>query len=259
MTLANPYENMQIISLPASALCNLDPEMQRAIIDYVDPLLGQVKQEFSNTDVQAVGAATSAGTIDRLIRVDHVHRGVASVAKSGETALYGAVTLSAGAGVTLTQAANDISIASSGAKAYWIVFVGGMYGGMSQNTTYEASFLTAANYAYMSNPLPAGTVTKLRVYVTGCAIDAGSSVITIRKGAMSDLLADGAIGAWTNYGTTITVSTGVQAVNNDATDFALSADDVLGAKVVTNGSWHTTATGGAVPETVMIAMWYVET
>jgi hypothetical protein len=40
--------------------------------------------------------------------------GVASLAKSGSSALTGAVTLSAGSNVTLTQAGQDISIASSG-------------------------------------------------------------------------------------------------------------------------------------------------
>jgi len=45
---------------------------------------------------------------------DHVHRGVASFRKAADTLLYGAVTLTGGANVTLTQSGQDISIAASG-------------------------------------------------------------------------------------------------------------------------------------------------
>lgn len=47
---------------------------------------------------------------------------VASIAKSGSTALTGAVTLSQGTGVTLTQVGNDISIASSGSSSGGVKF-----------------------------------------------------------------------------------------------------------------------------------------
>ena len=43
--------------------------------------------------------------------------GVASVAKSGDAAITGAVTLTAGAGITLTEAGQDITIASSAPAA----------------------------------------------------------------------------------------------------------------------------------------------
>lgn len=56
----------------------------------------------------AVGAGTTAA------KSDHAHKGVASLAKNGSVALYGAVTLSEGANVTLTQVGQDIAIASSG-------------------------------------------------------------------------------------------------------------------------------------------------
>ncbi|NDF13642.1 MAG: hypothetical protein EB060_12620, partial [Proteobacteria bacterium] len=59
-----------------------------------------------------VGSSAAVGTASAAARADHTHRGVASVAKSGSSALYGAVTLSASGGVTLTQALQDIAIAA---------------------------------------------------------------------------------------------------------------------------------------------------
>jgi hypothetical protein len=43
-----------------------------------------------------------------------IRQGVRSIAKSGSTGLTGAVTLSQGSNITLTQSGNDISIAASG-------------------------------------------------------------------------------------------------------------------------------------------------
>jgi len=67
------------------------------------------------TDTPAsVGSSNSAGTSTSLSRADHVHQGVHSAAVSGQPALAGDVTLSAGANVTLTQSGQDIQIASTG-------------------------------------------------------------------------------------------------------------------------------------------------
>lgn len=59
---------------------------------------------------QDIGSSASVGVATTSARADHVHRGVSSVARSGSSALYGAVTLSASGGVTLTQALQDIQI-----------------------------------------------------------------------------------------------------------------------------------------------------
>ena len=59
---------------------------------------------------QDVGSAAAVGIATTSAKADHVHRGVASLAKSGSSALYGAVTISASGGVTLTQALQDIQI-----------------------------------------------------------------------------------------------------------------------------------------------------
>jgi hypothetical protein len=67
---------------------------------------------YSST-AQSVVAANAGGISAEVSRGDHSHQGVHSMAKSGSAALYGDVTLSQGSGVTLTQAGQDIQIASS--------------------------------------------------------------------------------------------------------------------------------------------------
>lgn len=61
-----------------------------------------------------VGATPSAGIGTDPSAWDHVHEGLHSIAAAGETPLLGDVELVAGSNVTLTQAANQITISSSG-------------------------------------------------------------------------------------------------------------------------------------------------
>lgn len=61
-----------------------------------------------------VGSANADGIADTLPRSDHVHRGVHSIREIGEALLYGDVTLSEGASISLTQVANNIAIAFTG-------------------------------------------------------------------------------------------------------------------------------------------------
>lgn len=68
----------------------------------------------SPTDVGSANANGAASTVDRS---DHVHKGLHSIQKTAAGALYGDVTLSAGANVTLTQAAQNIEIAAAGGGA----------------------------------------------------------------------------------------------------------------------------------------------
>lgn len=72
----------------------------------------------SSNAPQDVGGSAAAGSGTDASRDDHVHRGATSVAKSGSAAIHGAVTLTGGTNVTLTQNASDISIASSGSTTY---------------------------------------------------------------------------------------------------------------------------------------------
>ena len=61
----------------------------------------------------SIGTSNGAGTSTSLARADHVHQGVHSLAASGQSDLYGDITLSAGGNVTLTQSGQQISIAAS--------------------------------------------------------------------------------------------------------------------------------------------------
>jgi len=62
----------------------------------------------------SVGAANAEGADTEFVRKDHVHQGVHSISKAGSAQLFGDVTLSQGANVTLTQVGQDIAIASTG-------------------------------------------------------------------------------------------------------------------------------------------------
>jgi hypothetical protein len=64
------------------------------------------------TTVTAIAAAPAVGTSTSFARQDHVHDGVHSF-----NTLKGDVTITAGAGVTLTPSGNNIAIAASGAAA----------------------------------------------------------------------------------------------------------------------------------------------
>jgi hypothetical protein len=68
---------------------------------------------LSSTAPADIGSSASIGSGTTSAKADHVHRGVLSVNKNGATTLYGAVTLSAGTNITLTQVGQDISIAST--------------------------------------------------------------------------------------------------------------------------------------------------
>lgn len=65
-------------------------------------------------DLAAVGAANVAGAGTEVPRSDHAHQGVHSIAEQGAAQLFGDVTVSEGANVTLTQFGNDIQIAAAG-------------------------------------------------------------------------------------------------------------------------------------------------
>ncbi len=69
---------------------------------------------------QAFGDSAAAGSAAFAARRDHTHgmpaTPVTTINKTGSTALTGAVTLTGGTGVTLTQSSQDISIAATGAS-----------------------------------------------------------------------------------------------------------------------------------------------
>lgn len=63
------------------------------------------------TDVASAGAA---GVSTDMARADHAHRGVSSFSKFGSSQLFGDVTISQGAGITLNQSGQNIEIVSAG-------------------------------------------------------------------------------------------------------------------------------------------------
>jgi len=62
MSLDNPYEGLQSVELPASALCIFSAEMARGIIEYIEPLQRAV--ENLDTDVGAAKLVTGGGLGD---------------------------------------------------------------------------------------------------------------------------------------------------------------------------------------------------
>lgn len=68
---------------------------------------------LATTSPSDIGSSASIGSSTEAAKADHVHRGVLSVAKNGSSSLYGAVTLSGGTNITLTQSGQDISIANN--------------------------------------------------------------------------------------------------------------------------------------------------
>lgn len=82
-----------------------------AIITATTSLQGKVS--LSNATPSAIASSGSAGTASASVaNADHTHAGVHSLSKSGSAQILGDVTLSATAGVTLTQAASDIQISA---------------------------------------------------------------------------------------------------------------------------------------------------
>ncbi len=109
---------------------------------------------------QAFGDAAAVGTAAFAARRDHKHAmpatPVTGFSKNGSTVLTGAVTLTGGTGVTLTQSSQDISIAASGSG-----------GGLLASAYYNPSGGTVTKTA--SATLTAMDTTNLRATFTAPA------------------------------------------------------------------------------------------
>lgn len=68
----------------------------------------------SGNTPQDVASANAVGSGTNPPHDDHVHKGVHSLAKQGDTALYGDVTLTGTGGITLTRSSQNIAIDGSG-------------------------------------------------------------------------------------------------------------------------------------------------
>lgn len=212
------------------------------------------------------GSAGTAGTANGTVaNADHVHRGVASFRKAGDTLLYGAVTLTGGVGITLTQAGQDISIASTGGggggSLQWIEDVNAPTP-LVENSQRVYSFenlLAQALYAAIRVPngYTAGSPIKLRMVF----YNAGSSG-NVLMNSVATLIRTGtdAVSSTTNQRTStnaaVTLGAGTvnkpQAVIMDLTDsgglvngVAVAAGDLLLVKL--QRDTDTAATDTKVP------------
>lgn len=108
------------------------------------------KPNLTSTAAQSVSTSNTAGSATDAAKSDHTHRGVASFAKNGSTALYGDVTISAGTNITLTQSGQDISIAATGGGGSGtvtdvsVVSANGFAGTVANSTTTPAITLTTS-------------------------------------------------------------------------------------------------------------------
>jgi hypothetical protein len=80
------------------------------------PSWGSGDFEYSDANPQPVGETANAGDDERVSRGRHVHAGVSSFGRSGGSAQTGAVTVSAGNGITIVRSNKDFQITNSGVR-----------------------------------------------------------------------------------------------------------------------------------------------
>lgn len=75
----------------------------------------QGKTQLASSAAADVGSAGSKGTSNATVaNADHVHKGIRSIKKSGDSDIHGDATLSEGSGITLNQVGNNIQINAAG-------------------------------------------------------------------------------------------------------------------------------------------------
>lgn len=126
------------------------------VITATTTLQGKVSLASS---AQSVGSANSAGTANASVaNADHAHQGVHSLAKSGDTALYNDITLSAGTAINLVQSGQDIQINAilSGGN----VPVGAIL-------AFAGGYFTASNNGGSWTDVLGNTVANVNTYLSG--------------------------------------------------------------------------------------------
>jgi len=106
----------EILSVPSD---NATQDVENATA----ALAGKVTlQGTASADIAAAG--TSGTATGEVANRDHTHKGVASLAKTAGTALFGAVTLTEGAGISITQVGNALTLAATssggGGSLQWV-------------------------------------------------------------------------------------------------------------------------------------------
>lgn len=121
----------------------------------------QGKTQLASTAAADVGSAGAVGTTNATVsNADHVHRGVASFSKSGASLLYGGVTISAGAGLSLSQVGQDVAISSTGGAGGGLNYI--TNGVFETDTSGWAAYADAAGAQPVNGTGGAPTVTITR-------------------------------------------------------------------------------------------------
>ena len=152
--------------------------------NYVDGLI-------TSTTPSSVGSSNSVGVATTLARADHVHQGVSSVAKSGDPAIYGAVTLSGNGAVSLTQALQNIEVNVptanlTEATSSVLTITGGTNSVLSatsievkQSSGVQSGYLSSTDWTTFDSKQPAGNyITDLTGEVTASGPGSVASTIT---------------------------------------------------------------------------------
>ena len=138
----------------------------------------QGKVMLASAAATNVGTSSSAGTANATVaNADHVHRGVASFAKTAGTLRYGAISLTPGTGINITDNTDgSYTIDSTGAS------------GVSSIAANGGSPETGA---ISLNDGPGISIT-----------DTGGGNFTIASSSVNNALLNGAFDLWTRYGST---------------------------------------------------------
>ncbi len=198
---------------------------------------------------QAFGDSAAVGTAAFAARRDHKHAmpatPVTTINKTGSTALTGAVTLTGGTNVTLTQSGQDISIAASGGTVY--TPLDGWVDASADTWTYASAdsptftFTITGDFTAILTPGTRLKLTQTTVkyfIVTKVSVSSGTTTVTI-YGGTDYTLANAAITA--NYYSHVKGPAGFPLDPAKWTVTVTNTSDAAQASPV-NGTWYNLGT-----------------
>jgi len=197
-------------------------------------LIIEVLQPPYSLTASDVGASSIPGITETLARGDHAHKGVSSLKSNGNPLLFGDVVLKTGAGIALSQAGNEITIARSAALAKCQFFAATNYDANLGN--YRVQTVGASSSQRFTFKIPQQAVTVISIQLVGI-IAAGAA----GSGKNIDLYSDYAtIGetynTHTQSSTTATydftgMTNKITAIDVTSLFTAIAPDDVCGILV----------------------------